>query len=89
MEEKIKKPHHLILDARNRLSVSGVSDVDSFDEKGVVCVTSLGTLVIRGTGLKVDKLSIEGGELAVEGKVDSMVYEEAPQQGGFFSRLFR
>ncbi|MDR1668961.1 MAG: YabP/YqfC family sporulation protein [Oscillospiraceae bacterium] len=87
MEER--KPHHLILNARNRLSVSGVSDVGSFDENGVVCITPHGTLVVRGTGLKVDKISIEGGELTVEGKIDSMIYEDAQPQGGFFSRFFR
>ncbi len=84
-----RKPHHLILNARNRLSVSGVSDVGSFDENSVVCMTSHGTLIVRGTGLKVDKLSIEGGELTVEGKVDCITYEDAQTQGGFFSRLFR
>ncbi|MDR1693411.1 MAG: sporulation protein YabP [Oscillospiraceae bacterium] len=85
----MEKQHNLILNGRNRLMVSGVNDVASFDEHGVTCETSEGTLVIRGVGLKVDKLSIEGGELTVEGKIDSMVYEEARPQGGFFSRLFR
>ena len=85
----MKKPHHLILDGRARLLISGVCDVDSFDEDGVVCRTAQGTLLVRGSGLRVDKLSLEGGELSVEGKVDSLIYEDAAASGGFWSRLFR
>ena len=83
------KPHHLILDGRARLLISGVSDVESFDEDGVVCNTSQGVLLVRGSGLKVDKLSLEGGELSVEGKVDSLLYEDTAPTGGLFARLFR
>jgi sporulation protein YabP len=79
----------LILDGRERLLISGVTDVEKFDENGVVCQTSLGTLLVRGGGLRVDKLSLEGGELSIEGRVDSLAYEDAAQTGGFFSRLFR
>ncbi|MCL2003855.1 MAG: sporulation protein [Oscillospiraceae bacterium] len=85
---KTQKPHQLILDGRERLIISGVSDVESFDEEGVVCKTGRGTLLVRGTGLRVDKLSLEGGELSVEGLVDSLVYEDAAQSGGLWSRLF-
>jgi sporulation protein YabP len=84
-----KKAHHLILDGRERLLISGVSDVESFDESGVVCKTAQGTLLVRGSALRVDKLSLEGGELSVEGKVDSLVYEDAAPSGGLWARLFR
>ncbi|MDR0324880.1 MAG: sporulation protein YabP [Oscillospiraceae bacterium] len=85
----MQKPHHLILDGRERLLISGVADVESFDENGVVCKTTQGTLLVRGSGLRVDKLSLEGGELSVEGKIDSLAYEDSEQAGGFWSRLFR
>ena len=84
-----RKPHHLILDGRERLLISGVSDVERFDESGVICKTAQGTLLVRGSALRVDKLSLEGGELSVEGKVDSLVYEDAAAPGGLWSRLFR
>jgi sporulation protein YabP len=83
------RPHQLILDGRSRLIITGVSDVESFDEEGVVCKTAQGVLLVRGTGLKVDKLSLEGGELSVEGKVDSLIYEDTAPSGGFFARIFR
>lgn len=84
-------PHHVILEGRSRLSVSGVEDVESFDEQGVICRTSRGTLMIRGQELHIDKLNIEGGELRIEGTVDALEYEDTVEKtgGGFLSRLFR
>ena len=82
--------HSLSLQDRRRLAVSGVEDVESFDESAVVLQTSGGLLLLRGSELHIDKLSIEGGELLVTGRIDSLVYEDSPGgKGGFFSRLFR
>lgn len=81
--------HRLELIGRERLTVSGVEDVDRFDETGIVMSTSAGTLVITGEDLHIGKLSLDGGELHVDGRIDSVTYEdEAPGRGGFFSRLF-
>ena len=83
--------HHLILEDRQRLSVSGVEEVESFDESAIVMHTAQGTLVIRGENLHIEKLSLDGGDLKVEGDVDALTYEDGRDQrsGGFFSRLFR
>jgi sporulation protein YabP len=59
-EEKNRRPelaHHVIADGRERLSISGVEDVESFDEESVVAITSAGVLVVRGSQLHIDKLS--------------------------------
>lgn len=81
--------HRLELIGRERLTVSGVEDVDRFDETGIVMSTSAGTLVITGEDLHIGKLSLDGGELHVDGRIDSVTYEdEGPSRGGFFSRLF-
>lgn len=82
--------HHLILEDRERLSVSGVEEVESFDETAIVMHTTRGTLVIRGGNLHIEKLSLDGGDLKVEGDVDSLTYEDdrGHQSGGFFARLF-
>ena len=82
-------PHRLELDGRGRLVVSGVEDVERFDETGIVMSTSAGTLVVTGEGLHIGKLSLDGGELHVDGRIDSISYEElSAGGGGFFSRLF-
>ncbi len=82
-------PHDLRLENRARLSVTGVREVESFDEESVVLHTARGVLVIRGQSLHLQTLSIDGGQVAVDGTVDAMLYEEPQKPGGFFSRLFR
>ena len=81
--------HRLELTGREHLTVSGVEDVERFDETGVIMSTAAGMLVVTGEDLHIGKLSLEGGELFVDGRIDSIAYEDAPnRQGGFFSRLF-
>ena len=81
--------HRLELVGRERLTVSGVEDVDRFDDTGIVLSTSAGTLVITGEDLHIGKLSLDGGELHVDGRIDSVSYEdEAQGRSGFFGRLF-
>ena len=81
--------HRLELVGRERLTVSGVEDVERFDENGIVMSTSAGVLVVTGEDLHIGKLSLEGGELYVDGRITSISYEDTPnRQGGFFSRLF-
>ena len=81
--------HRLELVGRERLVVSGVEDVDRFDETGIVMSTAAGTLVVTGEDLHIGKLSLDGGELHVDGRSDSVTYEDEGQsRGGFFSRLF-
>ena len=81
--------HRLELVGRERLVVSGVEDVDRFDETGIVMSTTAGTLVVTGEDLHIGKLSLDGGELHVDGRIDSVTYEDQGQsRGGFFSRLF-
>ena len=60
---------HLILEDRERLSVSGVEEVESFDEYTIVMSTVKGTLVVRGEDLHIEKLSLDGGDMKVEGRL--------------------
>ena len=81
-------PHRLTLDARRSLTVSGVTEIDSFDEAAVCLRTSRGPLTVRGRGLHLQQLSIGGGEVLVDGVVDAIIYEDDAPAGGFFARLF-
>ncbi len=81
--------HRLELEGRERLTVSGVEDVERFDETGIVMSTAAGTLVITGEDLHIGKLSLDGGELHVDGRIDSLAYEDQPAgRGGLLSRIF-
>ena len=81
--------HRVELTGRDHLMVSGVEDVERFDETGIVMSTSAGTMVVTGENLHIGKLSLDGGELHVDGRIDSVSYEEDTQSsGGLFARLF-
>lgn len=83
-------PHNVVLEDRKLLTVSGVADVDSFDEETVIVFTDLGELTVRGSNLHINRLSVEVGELTVEGNISALIYsDEAPKSGGFFSKVFR
>lgn len=81
--------HRLELEGRERLTVCGVEGVERFDETGLIMSTTQGTLVVTGEGLHIGKLSLDGGELHVEGRIDSMTYEDGPgERGSLLRRLF-
>ncbi len=89
-EKKTIKPHNLILEGRKNLIVSGVSDVDSFDDQAIVAYTDLGELTIKGKNLHISKLSVETGDLKVSGEIISLSYTDNRQvSGGIISKLFR
>ena len=87
-EERIPLPHKLTLNERRQLSMTGVSEVVSFDDTTVILHTQLGTLNIHGKDLQLKQLSLEGGQVAVDGTVSALIYEEPRQSGGWLSRLF-
>ena len=88
-EELRPASHHLILEDRESLTVSGVEEVESFDESTIVMETAQGMLIVRGEGLHIEKLSLDGGDLKVEGRVNALLYEadRGSRGGGLFARL--
>ena len=81
-------PHKLTLNERKNLTMTGVTEVVSFEETSVVLKTSLGTLWVQGQELKLKTLSLEGGQVAVDGHISALHYEE-PREGGLWQRLWR
>ena len=89
-EEKLTFPHSLSLEERKILTVSGVSDVDSFDEEMIVAFTDLGELTIKGSDLRISQLNTDLGELNVEGHISALIYSgDQPKSSGFFAKLFK
>lgn len=74
-------PHKLSLEERGRLTMIGVTEVISFEESSVVLHTSLGTLIVQGNDLKLKTLSLEGGQVAVDGHISALIYEEPRLSG--------
>lgn len=81
MPEPLQLPHRLTLDARKSLTVTGVTEVLRFDDTAVALRTSMGELTVYGQDLQLKNLSLEGGQVAVEGTVAAMIYEQ-PRRGG-------
>ena len=89
-EGGLAAPHRVVIEDRKSLTVSGVEDVERFDENTIVLSTSRGAMVVAGENLHIEKLSLDGGDLKVDGDIDSVSYEEeSAGRGGFLSRLLR
>ena len=89
-ESTLKLPHNLILEDRKKLTVSGVQDVDCFDESLVVLFTNMGKLTVRGRGLHVNAFDVSTGEFSREGDISGVEYsDEVKGKSGFFARIFR
>lgn len=96
MEEKNTAgigPHKFLVQGRKAAELTGVKEVVSFDAKEVVLNTTMGALIIRGNDLAVKRLTVEKGEVDLDGQVDSFVYADKPGKAGdkdsLLKRLFR
>lgn len=87
--QEVQLPHKLTLNERKHLTMTGVTEVVSFDDTTVLLNTSLGSLEVQGQQLKLKTLSIDGGQVAVEGEISALIYEEPKTTRGFWSRLVR
>jgi len=87
------KSQNIILENREKLSISGVEHVNSFNEDSIVLETIKGVLTIRGSGLDVSKLNLEDGNVIVQGTVDSMAYTDRDAMSskgiGFLGKMFK
>ena len=88
-----KRIHKMILSNRRTCNLTGVSDVLSFDVHEIILETDLGMLMIKGNELHVNRLTLDKGEVDIEGCIDSFTYSEQPLTGNkgesLLTRLFR
>ena len=86
------KQHKITMVNRKNCSLTGITDVIAFDEKEVVLETQMGTLFIRGENMHIKRLTLEQGEVDVEGSIDAYMYsgkKAMEKNESLFSRLFR
>lgn len=94
-DKKMSRPpvQNVLLENREKLSISGVLDVESFDEESVVVDTEMGILIIKGEELRINKLSIDSSELNIEGYIMGLQYSDKDggrSKGmGFWAKMFR
>lgn len=81
--------HDLIIESRKKVTMTGINDVESFDEETIIAQSECGEISLRGRGLKISRLSVESGDMTVEGEIDAVVYSEGKSAGGFFAKVFR
>ncbi len=93
MEDKMGKKHTVNLVDRERLSISGVLEVFSFDEEMIELETSKGYVDVRGEGLHIVKMNIDDGEVSVEGIITDLIYHDSQgpgkKKGALMSKLFK
>ena len=91
MQEQVRKNHTLILENRGSLTVSGLTDIDRFDEREIVVFTGQGELSITGRELHIRSVSLETGDLTVEGEIWGLLYGDKDKRAPLtaLGRLFR
>ena len=83
---------NLILENRGKLSISGVNDVLSFDDQGVMGETELGLLTVKGENIRINKLSIDTSEVIIEGDISYLAYSDKElekNKGSLISKIFK
>lgn len=82
--------HDVQMESRRKLAVSGIVDVESFNEEEIVLRGADFVLLVRGSGFRMEKLNVDTGDAVIVGKVDLLEYEDGPiEKSGLFSRLFK
>ena len=87
MSYAVNLPHTLTLSERKKLTMTGALEVVSFEDSFVVLKTTLGTLTVLGENLQLKQLNPEGGNVAVEGEIGALQYEQSRSGGGWLRRL--
>ena len=89
--QSAQRPHSLTMDNRQHALITGVEDVDSFNEEMIVLLTSSGAMTLVGSGLHISQLDLEQGQLVIDGQIAALEYDERGKgaRGSVISRLFK
>ncbi len=82
--------HRVTAENRECIKITGVDDVESFEEGEIIAYTNMGVLTLRGSDFKISRLDTDSGELVINGELDGMSYSGAAgEKTGFFGRIFK
>lgn len=93
-ETKGRKPHNIVISNRRQMTVSGVIRVENFNESTIVVITETGLMTIDGTNLHISKLSLETGDMFIDGEIAGLFYSDDSYENGkkspkLLSKLFK
>ena len=81
---------NIIIENRNKMSISGVNDVLSFDDQIVILETQLGMLTVKGDDLRISKLNIDTTEVIIDGNINSINYSDKQEKkGNIIGKIFK
>lgn len=82
---------NIIIENREKMNISGVIDIHSFDDEVALIETELGILMIKGDNLKMNKLNLENNELIIEGRLVALNYTDSSEmkKGNLFGKIFK
>ena len=95
MNELINQQHrvparsNVTIENREKISLTGIVRVDSFDESEVTARLDSSTVSVYGQGLHISRLDLDGGILIIDGFINGVEYSDTESRGGLFQRLFR
>lgn len=92
VEDKINVMQNIVLENREKLNITGINDILSFDDQVVILATDLGMLTIKGVELKINKLNIDENEVRIEGNIISLNYSQEnfeKRSENFLSKIFK
>lgn len=81
--------HNIIMENREKISMSGIKKVDNFDEQSIILLTELGELTIKGENLHISKMDVDTGDLKVTGNIYGLIYNEPQKSTSVFKRLLK
>ncbi len=88
-----KKPHRVTIEGRERITVSSVEDMDSFNENEAIFLTGEGMMTVTGGDLHVNRLDLTEGVIVIDGLIEAIDYADHEEQrlgkGGLIKRVFR
>lgn len=87
-KQRTKIPHSVIMENRSSVSLTGVTEMGSFDEQSVVIYTDYGEIHLRGNKLHISKLSLDTNEVNIDGEIEALIYTQNKKSGNFLSKLF-
>ena len=81
--------HNIIMENREKISMSGIKKVDNFDDQTIILLTEMGELTIKGENLHISKMDVDTGDLKVTGKIYGLIYNETQRGSSIFKMLIK